>query len=105
MVLPPLATKRAFPVKRMGLVDCPLVPCMVTLLTPLEVEATLLTMLLILENVAETLRAPALLAVNLAAITPSGLLATYSRLNKRCVSSYYNHQWTHFRRFVKLTYK
>lgn len=76
----------------MGLVDCPLVPCRVTLLTPPEVDATLLRMLLILENVADTLRAPALLDVNLAAITPSGLLATYSRLNKRCVSSRYSNQ-------------
>lgn len=72
----------------MGLAEaaCPLDPCKVKVLAPPDVDATLLRMFEILENVALTLRAPALLAVNLAAITPAGALATYSRLTKQDIS-------------------
>lgn len=72
----------------MGLAEAawPLDPCKVKVLAPLEVDATLLRMFDILENVALTLKAPALLAVNLAATTPAGALATYSRLNEQAVS-------------------
>lgn len=72
---------------RIGLSEAawPLDPCKVKVLAPPDVDATLLRMFDILENVALTLKAPALLAVNLAAITPAGALATYSRLRKqRC---------------------
>lgn len=58
-------------------------------MVPPDVDATLLRMLDILENVALTLKAPALLAVNLAAMTPAGALATYSRLNEQAVSIQY----------------
>lgn len=68
----------------MGLAEAawPLDPCKVKVLVPPDVDAVLLRMLEILENVALTLNAPALLAVYLAAIMPAGALATYSRLNQ-----------------------
>lgn len=75
----------------MGLSEAawPLDPCKVKVLVPPDVEATLLRMFDILENVALTLKAPALLAVNLAAMTPAGVLATYSRLKEQFISIQY----------------
>jgi hypothetical protein len=80
--LPPSATKRAFPLNRMGpsLAGCPLLPLKVKEAMPSSTLAVFSTMPVLRLKLALRFNEPSLLASKRAARTSLGKLAMYSRL-------------------------